>query len=246
MNSAIAYIHTAVAYVRVSSEEQAKAGFSLDAQEEKVRAYARLRDLDISAVYREEGVSGKVAVRDRPEGSKLVEDISRGRAKHIITVKLDRLFRNAQDALDQAAKWDKAKCTLHIIDMGGSSVDTSSAMGRMFFTMAAAFAEMERNLTSERTKAALSHKRATKRVYTRITPFGFDRTPDTQVGDRRVTGDLIANAKEMLVVERIKMWRKQGIGMREIARRLNADSVPTKLGGTWYAVTVQKILKIHV
>jgi DNA invertase Pin-like site-specific DNA recombinase len=138
----------AVAYVRVSSEEQAAEGVSLDAQEARVRVYATLRGLDLIAIYREEGVSAKTPLRKRPQGAELVEALSRKRARHVVAVKLDRLFRNAADALNQTEQWDKAKCALHVIDMGGSAIDTTSAMGRMFFTMAAAFAEMERNLTS--------------------------------------------------------------------------------------------------
>jgi len=78
-------------------------------------------------------------------------------------VKLDRLFRNATDALQKSAEWDKAKLALHILDMDGSNIDTASAVGKMFFTMTAGFAEMERNLISERTKAALSFKKASRR-----------------------------------------------------------------------------------
>jgi len=135
-------MENAVGYVRVSSEEQATEGVSLDAQEARIRAYATMRGLNLVAIYREEGVSAKVPLRKRPEGTKIVESLSKKRAKHVIAVKLDRLFRNVADALSQTEEWDKAKHALHVIDMGGSAVDTASAMGRMFFTMAAAFAEM--------------------------------------------------------------------------------------------------------
>src|SRR3954447_645098 len=99
----------AIAYVRVSSEEQSKEGVSLDAQEQRVRAYATMRGLELATIYREEGVSGKIPLRDRPEGAKLVEAITKKRAKHVIAVKLDRLFRNAGDALLQSERWDKGK-----------------------------------------------------------------------------------------------------------------------------------------
>jgi site-specific DNA recombinase len=165
----------AIGYVRVSSEEQCREGVSLDAQESRIRGYSAMRGLELIEIYREEGVSAKIALKRRPEGAQLVGGIARRRAKHVIAVKLDRPFRNAADALQQTAEWDKAKAALHIIDMGGSAIDTASAMGRMFFTMAAAFAEMERNLISERTKASLSFKKASRTVYTAITPLGFDR-----------------------------------------------------------------------
>src|SRR3954451_11221938 len=86
----------------------------------------------ILRIYCEEGISGKIPLRQRPEGVKLVQALAKKRAQLILTPKLDRLFRNAADALDQTAQWDKGKVALHIIDMGDSAIDTASAMGRMF------------------------------------------------------------------------------------------------------------------
>lgn len=226
---------TAVGYVRVSSEEQASEGVSLDAQEARIRAYAAMRGLQLVAIYREEGVSGKLPLRTRPEGSKLVDALTRKRARHVVAVKLDRLFRNAADALAQTESWDKARCALHVIDMGGSAIDTASAMGRMFFTMAAAFAEMERNLTSERTRAALRHKKASNEVYCNVAPLGYDRD-----GDK-----LVENAAELETVGRIQRMRDQGVSLRRIAAHLNETGTPTKRGGSWHLVTVQNVLRIH-
>jgi DNA invertase Pin-like site-specific DNA recombinase len=226
---------TAIAYLRVSSNEQANMGISLDAQEARVRAYAAMRGLDLIAIYREEAVSGKVPLKDRPEGSKLVGALGRRKVAHVVTVKLDRLFRNAADALQQSSQWDKAGVALHVIDMGGSAIDTRSAVGRMFFTMIAAFAEMERALASERTVAALAHLRKTGRVYSHFTPFGFDRDGD----------NLVPNVDEMETVEWIKERQAIGTSLRQIAAMLEERHIPTKRGGTWHLVTVQNVLRIH-
>jgi DNA invertase Pin-like site-specific DNA recombinase len=225
----------AVGYVRVSSEEQSREGVSLDAQEARIKAYAAMRGFELVSIFREEGVSAKTQLRKRPEGQKLVETLAKKKARHVIAIKLDRLFRNTSDALDQTALWDRAKCALHILDMGGAALDTSSAMGKMFFTMAAAFAEMERNMTSERTKTALGHKRKVQQVYTRISPLGFDR-----IGDK-----LVENAGEMKTIRRIIAMRSEGQSMGAIAAALNQSGAATKQGGRWHAVTVQKILRMH-
>lgn len=108
-------------------------------------------------------------------------------------------------------------------------------MGRMFFTMAAGFAEMERNLISERTKSALSFKKSANRVYCHITPLGFDRQ-----GDK-----LIPNKNEMKTVRRILRLHADGLSMQAIADGMNAAGAATKRGGTWHAVTIQKILRTH-
>ena len=70
---------------------------------------------------------------------------------HIVALKLDRLFRDAADALHQSRAWDKAEIALHLVDMGGQSLNTASAMGRFFLNMMAGVAELERNLIAERT-----------------------------------------------------------------------------------------------
>jgi DNA invertase Pin-like site-specific DNA recombinase len=174
----------------------------------------------------------QLQLSQRPEGQKLVQAIAKKRARHILTLKLDRLFRSAADALDQTAQWDKGKVALHILDMGGSIIDTTSAMGRMFFTMMAGFAEMERNLISERTRTALRHKKAASRVYCRMTPLGFDRQ-----GDKLI--------QEMKVVRKVLALRAQGLSMQTIADAMNQAGAPTKQGGKWHAVTIQKVLRIH-
>lgn len=225
----------AIAYVRVSSEEQSREGVSLDAQEARVRAYAVMRGLELVEIFREEGVSAKTPLKKRPEGSKVVELLAKKKATHVIAVKLDRLFRNTADALSQSEQWDRAKCALHVIDMGGTAIDTASAMGRMFFTMAAAFAEMERNLTSERTKSALGHKKAAAKAYCHHTPFGYDRVGES----------LVECSGEMETVKRIRAMRGTGHSYQQIANVLMHEGVPTKRGGTWHPITVQKVLRVH-
>ena len=77
----------------------------------------------------------------------------------MVALKLDRLFRDAADALGQTKAWDQGGISLHLCDMGGSAVDTSSPMGRMMVTMLSGFAEFERALIAERTRTALDRKK---------------------------------------------------------------------------------------
>ena len=96
----------------------------------------------------------------------------------------------------------------------------------------AGVAEMEKNLTGERTKAALRYKRDHGEVYTHVLPLGFD-----QKG-----GKLIANRTEMKIVRRIRTMRAAGATLHAIAETLTRAKVPTKCGGKWHAVTIQKVL----
>jgi DNA invertase Pin-like site-specific DNA recombinase len=132
-NKGVTEMNKAVCYVRVSTEEQAREGVSLEAQEEKLRAYCKMAGLEIIAMLREEGVSGSKPLATRPEGTKLVRLVETKQCQHVVALKLDRLFRDAEDALHQTRKWDNAGVSLHLVDMGGQVINTGSAMGRFSY-----------------------------------------------------------------------------------------------------------------
>lgn len=222
----------AALYIRVSTQEQASTGVSLEAQQDRLQAYCRMQGLEVAAVIREEGVSGSKSLGSRPGGADLLRMVARKEVTHVVALKLDRLFRNAADALAQTEAWDRAGVGLHLVDMGGQSLNTSSAMGRMMLTMMAGFAEFERALIAERTAAALSHKKAHLQAYA-PTPFGFDRE-----GDR-----LTSNEDEQDALGMMRRWRDEGASLREIAGRLTEMGIPTKRGGQWYAGTVRYMLE---
>lgn len=226
----------AVLYIRVSTTEQAREGVSLAAQEERLLAYCKLMDLEPVIVVREEGISGSKALSTRPGGNELLSNISKKKATHVISLKLDRLFRDAEDALHQTKAWDKTGITLHLVDMGGQSLNTSSAMGRMMLTIRAGFAEMERSLIAERTEQALNHKKNHREAYS-PTPYGFDREGDI----------LVENIAEQEIIDHIKTRRADdGWSLRKIASELNQQGIVTKNGGQWYASTVKYILGNHL
>jgi site-specific DNA recombinase len=220
----------AVAYIRCSTLEQTQHGVTLEAQEERLRAYCLSAGLDLVAVIREGGVSGSVPLAERPQGAELLSTLRQG-AMHVVALKLDRLFRDAEDALRQTRAWDKAGVALHLVDLGGQSINTASAMGRMMLTMMAAFAELERNLIAERTTQALQHKRNHRQVFNH-TPYGYTRNGSA----------LVASAEEQAIISRIHLLRSNGATLSAIADALNSDAVPSKRGGTWYARTVLNVL----
>jgi DNA invertase Pin-like site-specific DNA recombinase len=115
--------------------------------------------------------------------------------------------------------------------MGGASLSTASAMGRMLLTTMAGFAELERNLVSERTTTSLTYKRLHREVFNHA-PYGFEIVGKT----------LVENADEIAVVNLIRERREDGWTLGMIASALNDDRVPTKLNGRWYARTIKNIL----
>ena len=221
----------AIGYVRVSTEEQAREGVSLGAQVERVKAYCVLQGLELVDVISEEGVSASKALASRPGGARLISALPTKRVGHVVALKLDRLFRDAADALTQTKVWDAAGVALHLIDMGGATVNTASAMGRFFLSMLAGFAELERNLIAERTSTALQFKKSRRQVYGPI-PFGYTRDGDT----------LTSSLAEQEIVMRIQIGRAEGKSLRTIAAELNAAGIVPKRGGRrWYASTVASV-----
>ena len=222
---------TAVIYLRVSTADQAEHGVSLDAQQERLTAYAIANGLEVAGILRESAISGTIPLADRPEGVKLTEMVSSGQVRHVIALKLDRLFRSAVDALSTTAEWDKQGIALHLVDMGGQSLNTGSAMGRMMLTMMAGFAQFERDLTAERTTSALAHKKANNQAYS-PTPYGKDRD-----GER-----LTDNTEEQGVITKMRELRDESLSFRGIAEYLNSNGIISKQGKGWHASTVRYVI----
>ncbi len=220
----------AIGYVRVSTEDQAREGVSLDNQKEKIRAYCQLKDMHLEEIIEDAGISAKNL--NRPGVKRALDMSRRGEVDAIVVYKLDRLFRSTVDALETTTRFDKWSVSFHSIN---ESLDTQSAMGKFFFTLTAALAEMERGIVSERTKAALSHKRAQGEKTGGSVPFGYDSN---------VNGLLSANTDEQNTINRIQRFKENGCSLRDICSRLESEKLKTKTGNLkWNPKTISAILK---
>jgi DNA invertase Pin-like site-specific DNA recombinase len=226
----------AIGYVRVSTDQQADEGVSLDAQRARIEAYAVASGLQLVEIIEDAGVSGGTPLESRAGGARLLAAIRKGKLD-VIALKLDRLFRDAADALTVTRAWDRASVGLHLVDVGGQAINTGSAMGRMFLTMMAGFAELERGIIAERTAAALRHMKAQGQVYNHA-PLGY----------RAQDGRLVAIDEEQVVVAEIRAMHTQGKTLREIAGDLNDRGIVGKRGGKFHASTIRAVLgnSLHV
>jgi DNA invertase Pin-like site-specific DNA recombinase len=223
----------AIGYIRVSTEEQATEGVSLDAQRAKLEAYAVLKGLELVEVVVDAGVSAGKPLDSRAGGSSLLKALRRrqGAPRAVVAWKLDRLFRNAGDCLATVEAWARRKVDLHLIDLGGATLDTSTAVGKLFLTMLAGFAEFERNTTGERTAAALAHKRSKGERVGQV-PFGFEADG----------ADLVEHQGEQKTIAEIRSMRAGGLSLRSIACELN-DSDFEPRGDRWHVTTIRRILE---
>ena len=220
----------AIGYIRVSTEDQAKDGVSLDNQKSKIKTYCQLKDLDLIGVIEDAGISAKNL--NRPGVQKVIRLAKEKQVDAVVVYKLDRIFRSTVDALETTKKFDKWNIPFHSIV---ETLDTNSAMGRFFFTLTAALAEMERGIIGERTKSALQHKRANGEKTGGDVPFGYD------VDD---TGHLAKNKAEQKAIRLIRKLQLKGCSLRSICLQLETKGHRTKTGkANWNPKTVSMILK---
>ncbi len=224
------------AYIRVSTEEQARGGVSLEMQEAKILAYCKVYDLDVMYLTRDEGVSAK-DMTHRPHVQSLFDLAYKGEIEGIVVYKTDRLFRNRIDALVTEEELRDYGIALHSVT---EHIDTTTAMGRHIFAIIVSQAAFERELIAERTRDALRHKRDTGCVYNH-TPYGFDN----------VDGRLVSNLFEQGIITEARGLRASGWTLQAIADHLNEQEVPTKgygqgerrvQGGKWYPQSVKNLI----
>ena len=221
---------SAVGYVRVSTEDQAKEGVSLDNQKVKIIAYCQLKDLELREIVEDAGISAKNLKRTGVQ--KVLRLARRKEIDAVVVYKLDRIFRSTVDALETTKAFDKWGVSFHSIE---ETLDTRSAMGRFFFTLTAALAEIERRLIGERTKAALTHKRSKSEKTGGDIPFGYDLTPE---------GLLMQNNDEQRVIRIIRKLHGQGFSLRRICSELEREGHKTKRGNAvWHPETIAHIIR---
>jgi DNA invertase Pin-like site-specific DNA recombinase len=225
---------SAVGYIRVSTFEQASEGVSIDAQRKSIQRYCDLHDFELVEIYIDPGVSASKPLFERPEGARMQQMLDTDPPAKLVALKLDRLFRNAQDCLSTVDYLRSRGIALASVR---EQIDTSSAMGRFFLTIMAAMAEMELATIRERTQYAMDHLKAEgKRAGT--IPYGYKLDIDGE--------SLVECKEERRVIDRILEMRADGMSYRAITDWLNAKGIHPKRGKWHHSVLwelVQRELK---
>lgn len=220
-----------IGYIRVSTEEQSREGVSLDAQEERIRAFCTARDWTCLEVIADEGKSG--GTLDRPGLRRLITKCEADGVDGVVVLKLDRLTRSVRDLgylIDDVFQAQEVAFT-SVQD----NFDTTTANGRLVLNILATVAQWERDIIAERTQEAMDYLKTNGRRCGQL-PFGFD------LGDDGTT--LVRNEGQQRAIERMQDWRMRGMTYREIADRLTAEGVPTQMSGTcWKPTTIWGILE---
>ncbi|MGC2778458.1 MAG: recombinase family protein [Bradyrhizobium sp.] len=190
-------------YCRVSTQDQANSGLSLETQQQQIVGYGMMKGWQIAEFFIERGVSGSVPLAERPEGQRLLATLQPGDV--VVTAKLDRAFRSAADALGTLEQLKEDGVGLHMIDLGGDVC--GNGISKLVFTILSAVAENERERIRDRVREAKRH-RASQRLYNGgKRPFGFDV----------VDGRLVPNVNEQDALRRGRLMQSMGDSLRKIA-----------------------------
>lgn len=221
-----------VGYCRVSTADQAAEGVSLDAQTARIAAWCEARGARLDPaedLFTDAGLSGKRA--DNRPGLRDALDAVCEHAGILVVYSLSRLARSVRDTLRIADELEKSGADLVSLS---ESIDTTSATGKMIFRLLAVLAEFERDLLSERTRAALRHKRSKGERIGQV-PYGFALSGDGIHLDRDVRGEESIGLARALDAE--------GLSLRRIARMLDDRGFPTKSGRPWAPSTVARLIR---
>lgn len=211
----------------MSSEDQAREGFSLQAQSERLGAYATATGLTLTEIISDEAESAKSL--KRPGITRLFDEVRRGRVAAVIVLKLDRLTRSVRDLADILDIFAKTNTALISVM---EHLDTSSASGRLMLNLLASVSQWEREAISERTAIALEYKRKSGLAYS-PTPFGY----------RRDGGRLVVDEREYEALLHAWEMRRSGVTLRAIGQWLSDSGFTPKRGGvSWHPSTVRRVL----
>ncbi len=209
----------AVGYVRVSTEEQTQHGYSLEAQTEAIKKYCEIHGWELLQIYRDDSYSG--ASMERPALEQLLADLHLHHFDRVIVWKLDRLSRSLKD-------------TLYLLDdafekngIGFTSIqeqfDTNTPIGKAVMQIIAVFAQLEREMITERMKMGKYQKARLGQFPGGHVLYGYKKNP--------ATGEFEVNEEEARIVKLVYHWYVYGdesgqpIGMDAIADKLTQMSI---------------------
>lgn len=200
-----------VGYTRVSTLEQSRVGVSLEAQQERIEAYAKFQSLRVLSVHTDEGISGR-QTRRRPSLERAITETCEHRAV-LCVYSLSRLARSTKHALEISERIKDAGAQLALIT---EQIDTGTAAGKMFYTVLAAIATFESDQLSERVRLALRYKRERGHRYSKEVPYG------SRAGS---SGRIETDPDEQRVLAEIRRLRADGHTLRGIAEALDEQGL---------------------
>lgn len=221
-------------YARCSTDEQAN-GTTLEEQARAINGYAMMKGVSAFdlQVFTDAGISGAMALCMRPAGYDLLQAAQPNDT--IVATKLDRVFRDSLDALKCYVDFKERGINLVLLDFGVEPVTNDNSIGKILYTMMAAFADWERSRIAVRMKEGKEAKRRNGGHAGGEAPYGYK-----VVGSKR-HAKLEIEPREQEMIAVIESMRKKP--PLEIAHTLNAQGMMTRSGKPWYSHQVVRVLE---
>jgi DNA invertase Pin-like site-specific DNA recombinase len=198
-------------------------------QRAKIEAYALALDVELVDVIVDSGCSAKTLDRTGLQTALSMITGKKPIASALLVAKLDRLTRSVKDLAELVDTVFSKKATLLSVS---DQIDTRTATGRMVLNMIGTIAQWERETISERTKAAMQHKKAKGEYTGGRVPYGFSL----------VDGALVPNAFEQYVIKRANQLHSLGLSLRKIAATFSVEGILSRVGSALHAMQVQRML----
>ena len=217
-------------YIRVSTEDQAREGFSLGEQKEKLLQLCRFKEYEVFKVYEDAGISAK-DMEHRPAFQEMLADMKKGKINYIVAYKLDRVTRSVRDLEELIAVLEKYNTYL-VCDR--DDVNTSTANGRFFVRMLTVLSQLEIEIVSERTKFGLNGAIKSGHLPGQI-PLGYKKDGNKKTVIDETTKDVVIRIFNMYL---------EGKSYQQIANIFNKEKVLAPK--QWRDSTIQKIIENRV
>lgn len=217
----------AVAYIRVSTTEQAMEGYSIAAQVALIKNFAERKKWELVDVYADEGISA-ATIQKRPALMNLLSDAQNSEFEKVIIMKVDRISRNTKDAMFILNHLENENIGLESVR---ENFDLTSPSGRAMFQILSSFAELERNKLSENVSTGMKQKSA-KGGFTGGVIYGYDV----------VNAKIIPNDFEKKVLQWMFYLRIKGYSFNEISQLLNERGFTTKRGNNFDVNAIHTLL----
>ena len=213
-------------YIRVSTEDQAREGFSLAEQKEKLLQLCKFKEYEVFNVYEDAGISAK-DMEHRPSFQEMLADMKKGKINYIVAYKLDRITRSVRDLEELISQLEMYNCYL-ICDK--DDVNTSTANGRFFVRMLTVLSQLELEIVSERTKFGLNGAIKSGHL-PGIVPLGYKKDSNKKTIIDETTKDVIIRIFNMYL---------EGKSYQQISNTLNDEKV--LYPKHWRDTTIMKII----
>lgn len=219
----------AVIYTRVSTEDQVREGYSLQAQERTLREFAEKSGFEVVGIYVDEGISGR-SIKKRKELSNLLQDAEKKKFDLVLIYKLDRLSRTVRDAytiIDTLVKNE-----IGVLSYSEKHINFSTAQQRAMFGMSMVFAQLEVEQISERVVFGMQEAaKSGKPMFD--TPYGY----------RNNNGIIEIVPEEAEIVKEMFSLYKEGHGFNSIAKNFNNRGIKPPKGEFWHSNTINRCVQ---